>query len=94
MKLLGRKIDYKALENRLKQMWVRKGIFTIIDLGDGYFLVTFSHKEDKRKALEEGPWLIYDHYLMVREWSPNFNPAKESIEIKGYSVGALLWASH
>lgn len=67
VKLLGRKIDYKALENRLKQMWVRKGIFTIIDLGDGYFIVTFSHKEDKRKALEEGPWLIYDHYLMVRE---------------------------
>ncbi|PNX86740.1 zinc ion binding nucleic acid binding protein [Trifolium pratense] len=32
VKLLGRRIGYKALENRLKQMWVRKGVINIIDL--------------------------------------------------------------
>ncbi|MCH84409.1 hypothetical protein A2U01_0005241, partial [Trifolium medium] len=32
VKLLGRRIGYKALENRLKQMWVRKGVISIIDL--------------------------------------------------------------
>ncbi|GAU46872.1 hypothetical protein TSUD_402900 [Trifolium subterraneum] len=32
VKLLGRRIGYKALETRLKQMWVRKGIISIIDL--------------------------------------------------------------
>src|SRR4051812_31521865 len=31
VKLLGKKIGYKALENRLNQMWVRKGIISIID---------------------------------------------------------------
>lgn len=31
VKLLGRKIGFKALETRLKQIWVRRGIITVID---------------------------------------------------------------
>lgn len=61
VKLLGRKIGFKALETRLNQMWVRKGIINIIDLGYDFFLVTFSNLEDRDHALLDGPWLIYDH---------------------------------
>ncbi|KAI5446277.1 hypothetical protein KIW84_014208 [Lathyrus oleraceus] len=28
----------------------------------------------------DGPWLIYDHYLLVREWTPNFYPDSDVIE--------------
>jgi hypothetical protein len=80
VKLFGRRIGYKALENRLKQMWVRKGVITIIDLGKDYFLVYFSNEEDYTRAQEDGPWLIYDHYLIVREWSPNFYPNEATID--------------
>jgi hypothetical protein len=80
VKLFGRRIGYKALENRLKQMWVRKGVISIIDLGKEYFLVYFSNEEDYNKALEDGPWLIYDHYLIVRQWSPNFYPNEATID--------------
>jgi hypothetical protein len=80
VKLLGRRIGYKALETRLKQMWVRKGIINIIDLGNDYYLVAFSHQEDQYAALMNGPWFIYDHYLTVKEWSPNFHPASDTIK--------------
>lgn len=80
MKLLGRKIGYKALETRLKQLWVRHGIINVIDLGNDYFLVDFSSSDDLNHALTEGPWLIYDHYLIVRKWCPNFHPESESIK--------------
>ncbi|MCH79492.1 hypothetical protein A2U01_0000242 [Trifolium medium] len=75
VQLLGRKIGYKALETRLKQMWVRRGIIQIVDLSHDFYLVTFTSWEDQCRAMMEGPWLIYDHYLVVRPWSPNFNPA-------------------
>jgi hypothetical protein len=61
-------------------MWVRKGVINIIDLGMEYFLVYFSNEEDYTKALEDGPWLIYDHYLIVRQWSPNFYPNEATID--------------
>jgi hypothetical protein len=42
--------------------------------------VYFSNEEDYTKSLEEGPWLIYDHYLVVREWCPNFYPGSATID--------------
>jgi hypothetical protein len=80
VKLMGRRIGYKALETRLKQLWVRKGVISIIDLGGEYFLVYFTNEEDYNHALEDGPWMIYDHYLIAREWSPNFHPSDATIE--------------
>jgi hypothetical protein len=80
VKLMGRRIGYKALETRLQQIWVRKGVISIIDLGGDYFLVYFTNEEDYTKALEDGPWLIYDHYLIAREWTPNFHPNNATIE--------------
>ncbi|KAG5066200.1 hypothetical protein JHK86_009931 [Glycine max] len=35
---------------------------------------------DKEKVLTEGLWLIHDHYLIVRDWSPNFHPQTKAIE--------------
>jgi hypothetical protein len=64
----------------LKQIWVRKGVISIIDLGYEYFLVYFTNEQDYTKALEDGPWLIYDHYLIAREWTPNFHPSNAKIE--------------
>lgn len=73
MKLLRRRIGYKMLETRLKQMWVRKRIINIIDLSYDYYLVAFTHDKDKNVVLSDGPWFIYDHYLTVKEWTPGFH---------------------
>lgn len=79
VKLLGRKIGFKTLEARIHQMWVKKWVINMIDVGNDYFLITFTNMEDHKKALTKGPWLIFDHYLRVREWTPNFDPTKTYI---------------
>jgi hypothetical protein len=56
------------------------GVTNIIDLGNEYYLVAFSHEEDQSAALMNGPWFIYDHYLTVKEWSPNFHPTSDTIK--------------
>jgi hypothetical protein len=67
------------LETRLKQMWVLREVIQIVDLSHDFYLVTFTSFEDQCRALTEGPWLIYDHYLAVRPWCPNFNPSNATI---------------
>lgn len=64
VKMIGRRIWYKALENRLNQMWERKGGLNIMDLGQGYYLVTFNSEKDQYVMLMDDPWLIYDHHLL------------------------------
>lgn len=79
VKLLGRTIGFKFLEKKLCQLWARKGIISIVDMANDFFLVKFSAEDDFNRALTKGPWLIFDHYLSVRKWFPTFDPSKTPI---------------
>ena len=52
----------------------------IIDLSNDFYLVKFSAYSNQEFALTGGLWLIYDHYLKVRPWDPNFDPEDMEIE--------------
>ncbi|KAK4252646.1 hypothetical protein QN277_014391 [Acacia crassicarpa] len=78
--LLGRSIGFKALETRVQSLWAKKGVVKLIDIGHGYHVVKFTNTEDYHNALTGGPWLIYDHYLVVRPWEPMFNPATAKVD--------------
>ena len=62
-----------------------KGIINIIDLSHDCYLVSFTHEDHKSTTLSDVPWFIYDHYLTVKEWTPNFHPASENI------VNVAIW---
>lgn len=68
----GKKINFRALENKLNRDWARSGPIKIIDMPRGFFVVQFSKDEDYTHALFEGPWMIADHYIVVQRWRRNF----------------------
>ncbi|XP_058741845.1 uncharacterized protein LOC131614249 [Vicia villosa] len=78
--MLGKRVGFKALENRLNQLWAKHGSLSIVDLDNDFFTVSFANNDDHCRALLEGPWMIYDHYHSVREWKPNFCPSSDAIE--------------
>ncbi|XP_050877623.1 uncharacterized protein LOC127081409 [Lathyrus oleraceus] len=78
--MLGRQINFKALENRLQQMWARRGVIDIVDLNQEFFLATFTGEEEQKFVFFEGPWMIYDRYLKAREWSADFCSVGDAIE--------------
>ncbi|KAL4389891.1 hypothetical protein AHAS_Ahas03G0090400 [Arachis hypogaea] len=80
VKLIGRRITLAVMKRRLETMWAKRGSLEVIDLGNEYFLVKFFNGEDLDYALTEGPWKIFDHYLTVRLWKPEFDPMKASID--------------
>ncbi|KAI9112343.1 hypothetical protein K1719_016866 [Acacia pycnantha] len=57
-----------------------KNPLKLIPLSNGYYIVSFSNKEDREYAFQEGPWMIEDHYLIVQRWRPNFNPWKADLQ--------------
>lgn len=61
-------------------MWACKGVINIIDLSNDYYIVAFSHEDDKKAAMENGSWFINDHYLTMKDWRPNFQPESDSID--------------
>ncbi|OMO49887.1 Endonuclease/exonuclease/phosphatase [Corchorus capsularis] len=80
VKLLGRTISYTVLADRLEKLWKPKGDWELIDLGSGFYLAKFYAQEDLKFVVDEGPWSFFGHYLTMRLWQPNFNPATATIE--------------
>lgn len=73
VKILGKKVSYRMLENKLRRSWLLNGDMRISDLAEDFYLVELSDIEDYRHALFEGPWKVVDHYLIVQRWRPFFS---------------------
>ncbi|XP_065859791.1 uncharacterized protein [Euphorbia lathyris] len=73
VRLLGKRIGYKVLYNRLMSLWKPASDIKVVDLDNGYYLVKLASVEDYSVALLKGPWTIIEHYLTVQPWSPSFN---------------------
>ena len=55
VKLLGRTIGYRALWNRLNDLWKMSQGFSVIDLENNFFLVRFKTEGDAHYAPTQGP---------------------------------------
>lgn len=70
--LMGKKVSFRVLENKLNRDWGRKGSLKITDLPKNFYVVQFTSTEDYLHALFNGPWMLADHYLLVQRWRPFF----------------------
>lgn len=80
VKVLGRSVGYLYMREKLKAIWKPSGGFELIDISNGYYLVKFDIIVDRDSVINGGPWMLYDHYLTVRPWSPEFVAAHAKIE--------------
>lgn len=61
-------------------MWKPEVAFDLIALDQDYYLARFESLRDYEFAKYEGPWMILDHYLMVKECELNFVPKNNKTE--------------
>ncbi|PPS19840.1 hypothetical protein GOBAR_AA00714 [Gossypium barbadense] len=73
IKLLGRKIGYATLQNKIHSLWKPSQPFRLMDIENGYYLAKFQNVGDFERVLSLGPWIVYGQYLTVQPWSIEFN---------------------
>lgn len=74
-KLLGRRVNVIALQNRLLALWKPKGGMKCVDIENDYFEISFGNPTDFSKVLAEGPWIVFGHNLTIQPWSLAFDPS-------------------
>lgn len=74
LKLLGKSVSFRVLEQRTKDLWQLEWGCELIDLEKGFYVARFFSDADYTRVLEGGPWVITGHYLTVTKWKPNFRP--------------------
>lgn len=66
VKVLGKRVNFKLLDARLRNLWQIKGLMKVTDMAQDFYLVQLTKQEDYHHTLFEGPWKIVDHYLIVQ----------------------------
>lgn len=72
VKLLGRKIRFNALWNKVYAMWKPTMRFQLMDIDNDYYLEKFKSKLDYSGVLSKGPWVIYGYYPQFNRGRCNF----------------------
>ncbi|KAK9022315.1 hypothetical protein V6N11_002591 [Hibiscus sabdariffa] len=85
LKLLGRRVGYSTLYNRLLNLWKPEKPIRLTDIENDCYIVKFSSQRDYIAALTDGPWTVFGHYITVEPWSPDFDPSQ------AYPKRILAW---
>ncbi|KAF5179052.1 Zinc knuckle cx2cx4hx4c [Thalictrum thalictroides] len=87
--LVGRlefsKITLAQVKTTAQKLWGPEGVWKIIPLGKGFFMVRFTAEEELMRIWTGGPWKFVDQVLRLSKWTPDFDP-----EIQR-STKALAW---
>ena len=67
IKLLGQIIGYMLLYKKIYEMWKPRALMDLVAMDNGFFLARFSSEKDFDLAKYERPWMIFNHYLTVRQ---------------------------
>ena len=79
VKVLGRNISIAVVSRKLRKLWKPKGVMHVMDLPRHFFMVRFEEEDEYLLALTGGPWRVFESYLMVQAWTPEFNPLRDEI---------------
>ncbi|MBA0631919.1 hypothetical protein Godav_000746 [Gossypium davidsonii] len=85
VKLLGKKIGYHTLSNKIYNLWKPSTPITIMDLKNDYFLVKLQEEDDYVRALTKGPWIVFGHYLTMQPWTEYFSMSQP------YPSNVVIW---
>ncbi|XP_031104379.1 uncharacterized protein LOC116007853 [Ipomoea triloba] len=55
-------------------MWRLQGKHNLMDIGFGCFIIRFDNRKDYLHVLLDGPWKIFDNYLVIQRWEPEYRP--------------------
>ncbi|XP_019189014.1 PREDICTED: uncharacterized protein LOC109183389 [Ipomoea nil] len=80
VKYLGKYISLSLFQQRMLRLWNPQGHVEFIDLGLGWFIVRFQQQQDCIHALVDGPWKLFDQYVVAQRWRPNFDPTTAKVE--------------
>ncbi|KAM3284696.1 hypothetical protein P3S67_023495 [Capsicum chacoense] len=72
VKLMGLKLGYPILKQKLQDLWKLSEELIMIDLGCDFYLIKFAQMQNMLNVLHDGPWFIFNNFLSVQKWEPKF----------------------
>ncbi|PKI35272.1 hypothetical protein CRG98_044335 [Punica granatum] len=94
VKLFGKSFELQYFTRRIKSLWNPSRNMECVDLGYGFFLVTFNNRSDFSKVIRDGPWFVGRQFLTMRLWEPCFRPSKATFSAVTVGNRILISSGH
>nr|GEX97899.1 hypothetical protein [Tanacetum cinerariifolium] len=77
---LGQRVTYPVVANYVKNTWGKFGLVrSMFSSSTGLFTFQFRLHDGLNAMLENGPWFIRTHLIILKKWNPNVNLLKEDV---------------
>ncbi|GJZ29215.1 retrotransposon protein, putative, ty1-copia subclass [Tanacetum coccineum] len=77
---LGKRVAYPVVANYVRNTWGKFGLVkSMLNSSTGLFSFQFSSTDGLNSMLENGPWFIRNHPLILRKWNPDVDLLKEDV---------------
>uniref|UniRef100_A0A0R0I6N0 DUF4283 domain-containing protein n=1 Tax=Glycine max TaxID=3847 RepID=A0A0R0I6N0_SOYBN len=70
----------EAVNGRMQAVWKLIRGFDMVGVGFGFYMVKIDISPNREKEINDGPWMIFDHYLVIISWVPDFIASEVQIE--------------
>ncbi|XP_021996188.1 uncharacterized protein LOC110893386 [Helianthus annuus] len=77
---LGKRLAFPVVDYFAKNNWVKYGLSRLMMNANGFFFFKFKTKEGMDKMVEDGPWMIRNVPIILKEWSASVKLEKEDIK--------------
>ncbi|XP_021985786.1 uncharacterized protein LOC110881979 [Helianthus annuus] len=77
---LGKRLAFPVVDFFAKSNWVKYGLSRLMMNANGFFFFKFKTKEGMDNMLEDGPWMIRNVPIILKEWSASVKLEKEDIK--------------
>ncbi|OMO80574.1 hypothetical protein COLO4_24033 [Corchorus olitorius] len=66
--VVNRDLNRKGVINVLRSIWNARDLVDVRDLGNNVYGISFANEKGMMFALENGPWSVLGHSLVLRRW--------------------------
>lgn len=70
---VNKRPHYLAVKSSLTKAWRSTEEVEFHALENGFFMFKFHTYQESQRILEEGPWFVYGHPIVIKRWSDDMN---------------------
>ncbi|KAF7807159.1 cysteine desulfurase mitochondrial-like [Senna tora] len=94
--LMGKIVSTKAvnkgaMENAFKNIWNQPVGFKVEEVGQNSFLLHFAKEKDMDKALENGPWIFRNRWMILTRWRRGLEGSNDLLT--KVDIGVQIWGT-
>lgn len=93
---LAKNMNIAYIRAQASNLWKNKGLKSMLSTANGFVFFMFDTIDSSTAVLEDGPWFISGHFIVLKKWHSMMKLSKDQLDkipiwVKLFSVPMEYW---